>query len=66
MESPGRSGPTRPPERRVYGRYSRAWAARFGGSLPEDIRPLVRLAGRLMVEIAALEATGTARRHAAD
>ena len=39
----------------AYGRYGRAWAARFGGTLPEDVRPVVRLAGRLMVEIAALE-----------
>jgi hypothetical protein len=43
------------PEGASYGRYCRSWAARFGGKLPEDVRPLVRLAGRLMVEIASLE-----------
>jgi hypothetical protein len=43
------------PDGAAYGRYSRAWVARFAGSLPEDLRPLVRLAGRLTVEIAALE-----------
>jgi fermentation-respiration switch protein FrsA (DUF1100 family) len=40
----------------LYGRHGRAWAARFNGQLPEDIRPLVRLAGRLLVEIEGLEA----------
>ena len=35
------------PEGAAYGRYGRAWAVRFGGRLPEDVRPLVRLAGWL-------------------
>lgn len=46
----------RTPEGALYGRHCRAWAARFGGTLPDDIRPMVRLSGRLTVEIEGLEA----------
>ena len=43
------------PEGHAYGAFARAWADRFNGHFPSDVAPMVRLAGRLMVEIAALE-----------
>jgi hypothetical protein len=39
----------------LYGRYARAWAARFEGEIPDDLRPFLRLAGRLVAEVQGLE-----------